>query len=179
MAPRNTLSVSSRNSWKDTTALRCGSSWGHSGRKGVGKQSHHRPALREPQQHLRCPSCQGHPCPATPGPAGCSADGQTNTQQRIPENPNKAAFPTEKPAGKEKQERETTRKTPLSPSQGSDAIESPAPRDGTCSASSHPARARRDEGAGGHSPPPHSTAPSQRAPGTRPFTGVLPRHPFS
>lgn len=177
MAPRNALSVSSRNSWKDTTVETPGvtaaiKGWESKAITGL-------PCGR----HLRCPPCPRHPCPTSPGPAGCSADGQTNTHQPLPRLapriPTRRRFPTEKTAGKEKQKRETTIKTPLSPSQGTDATESPAPRDGKCSASSHPARARRDEGAGGRSPPPRGTAPSQRAPGTRPFAGVLPRHPFS
>lgn len=99
-------------------------------------------------------------------------------------------FPTEKnTAGKEKQKTETTRKTPLSLSHGADAMKSLAPRDGKHFASS-PLPVPSGMGVlvvvvphGGtrwHSPgpPPHGTALSQRAPGTRQFTGVLPKHPF-
>lgn len=114
LAPRNTLSLSSRNSWKDTTALRCGSSWGHRGRKGVGKQSHHRPALREPQQHLRCPSCQGHPCPAAPDPAGCSADGQTDTQQPLPRESQRGGVSQPKNRQGKKNRREKPQEKPHS-----------------------------------------------------------------
>lgn len=87
------------------------------------------------------------PCP---GHTGCSAQPspckrlhrQTDrpTLQAHRENLTEVAFPNGKITrrGKEKQKAETTRKTPLSLSQGTDVIQPPAPQDGKRCASSWP-----------------------------------------
>lgn len=147
--------VSSRYSWKATTALGCGSRRGHCGQGGLGEQSHHQtyhrgapPAPGTLLQGACVPSPSRAPHPparqdaqCSPRPATALTDRQTDRHpaafQARRENLNKAAFPNRKnTVGKEKQKTETTRKTPLSLSHGADAMKSPAPRDGKHFASS-------------------------------------------
>lgn len=135
LAPCGTWSVSSRYSWRASTAL--------------GEQSeHHSPDSTWDVTAAR--STRHRAPPAPPGCAGCSAQPSSCNRPRKQTDRQplsrlatkisaRQPFPTEKnTVGKEKQKTETTRKTPLSLSHGTDAMKSPAPRDGKHLASSPP-----------------------------------------
>lgn len=163
LAPRGTWSTSSRCSWWAAAApgprnqiADPGSPRMVRGRKAKAppspccEQTHGSSAV--PGTSLLQDESPGSPPkapPAPPGRAGCSAQPwprnrpRSQPASRSPGSPrslNKAAFPNGKNTpGKEKQKAETTRKTPLSLSQGADAIKSPALRDGKgCTSSPHP-----------------------------------------
>lgn len=92
LAPWNTLSASSRNSWKDTTAQRCGNI---PQRDGKAKP----PQAWELPKHLRYPSCRAPPPPA---PQDAQQTDRQTHSSRFPDSPRESQRGGEKENTREK-----------------------------------------------------------------------------
>lgn len=96
-----------------------GNSWGHSGHKGVGKQSHHRPALREAPEMSPLPATPVSHLPRPRRMLSRRTDKHTPAaSQARPENPNEAAFPNRENGGERKTEARNHKKNPAQPFPG-------------------------------------------------------------